>query len=335
MKKQYEEQAEKKRLKKKSIIAIVLIIFMIGVIAGIFKIADSRTVGVQSTDTEKDESIIYKGETYVPKKNISTYLIAGIDSSDKIKKLKEYDGTGQCDTLALVVQDRSTDTCKTLTIDRNTMTNVKSLSDKGEYLATTKIQLSLAHAMSLDHKKRAENTVDAVSNLFDGQKIDGYAMVNMGAIVPVNDMVGGVIVKITDEFPGSKTLIKGKTVTLKGNDAETFVRERKDVGDGLNDNRMKRQQVYEVAFKQAFYKKCNENKKFPLEVYNTLQDYMTTNITAQQFSKLAVLMASAKADTKLTVKGKEGFDDDGWQTFTPDKDSLKQVELELFYKKQK
>ena len=49
MKKQYEEQAEKKRLKKKSIIAIVLIIFMIGVIAGISKIADSRTVGVQST----------------------------------------------------------------------------------------------------------------------------------------------------------------------------------------------------------------------------------------------------------------------------------------------
>ena len=35
MKKQYEEQAEKKRLKKKSIIAIVLIIFAIGVIAGI------------------------------------------------------------------------------------------------------------------------------------------------------------------------------------------------------------------------------------------------------------------------------------------------------------
>ncbi len=87
-----------------------IIIFIIGVIAGIFQIADSRTVGVQSTDTEKDESIIYKGETYVPKKNISTYLIAGIDSSDKIKKLKEYDGTGQCDTLALVVQDRSTDT---------------------------------------------------------------------------------------------------------------------------------------------------------------------------------------------------------------------------------
>ena len=88
MKKQYEEQPEKKRLKKKSIIAIVLIIFMIGVIAGISKIADSRTVGVQSTDTEKDESIVYKGETYVPKKNISTYLIAGIDSSDRLRSSK-------------------------------------------------------------------------------------------------------------------------------------------------------------------------------------------------------------------------------------------------------
>ena len=96
-------------------------------------------------------------------------------------------------------------------------------------------------------------------------------MVNMGAIVPVNDMVGGVIVKITDEFPGSKTLIKGKTVTLKGNDAETFVRERKDVGDGLNDNRMKRQQVYEVAFKQAFYKKCNERRILQRSSFPSLQ----------------------------------------------------------------
>lgn len=335
MKMQYKEQEEKKRLRKRCIIACVVILFGIGVIAGLFKLADSRSLSVANTDTEEDETVTYKGETYVPKKNIATYLVAGIDSSDKIKKITEYDGTGQCDSLALIVQDRSTDTCKVLTIDRNTMTDVKSLTDEGKYVTTTKIQLSLAHAMSLDHKKRAENTVDAVSNLLGGQKIDGYAMVNMSAIVPVNDLVGGVTVKVEDKFPGSKTLIKGKTVTLKGKDAETFVRERKDVGDGLNDNRMKRQQVYETAFKPAFYEKCSENKKFPLEVYNTLEDYMTTNITAQQFSKLAVLLASEQDDTKLTIQGKEGFDDDGWQTFTPDKDSLKQVEMELFYKKQK
>lgn len=62
MKKQYEEQAEKKRLKKKSIIAIVLIIFMIGVIAGISKIADSRSVGVTEYRIRKKMSLLFTKE---------------------------------------------------------------------------------------------------------------------------------------------------------------------------------------------------------------------------------------------------------------------------------
>lgn len=214
MKDIYEEQEAKKRLRRKSVLAVILIFMIVGGLAGAFKFADSRKTGVADTSVEEEDAITYEGKTYVPRKNVSTYLIAGIDSSDKIKKIKKYDGTGQCDTLALVVCDRSTDTAKILTIDRNTMADVKSLSDEGECLATSKIQISLAHAMSLDHKKRAENTVDAVSALLGGAKIDGYAMINMGAIQPVNDMVGGVTVKVTDEFPGSKTLIKGKTVTL-------------------------------------------------------------------------------------------------------------------------
>ena len=75
------------------------------------------------------------------------------------------------------------------------------------------------------------------------------AMVNMSAIEVVNDMVGGVTVTIEDDFPDSDTLIKGQTVTLHGKDAERFIRERKTVADGLNENRMSRQAQYEEAFK--------------------------------------------------------------------------------------
>ena len=60
----------------------------------------------------------------------------------------------------------------------------------------------LAHALSLDHETRAENTV-VVSTLLGGHKIDGFAMVNMSAIEVVNDMVGGVTVTIEDDFPDS------------------------------------------------------------------------------------------------------------------------------------
>ena len=146
----------------------------IGSAAGVLTSANSHAVTRSaSSSTQDTDQITYKGVTYVPKGNLETYLFAGIDSPDKITEIKEYDGTGQCDVLLVLVRDRSTDTCKFLTIDRNTMTPVKSLADDGSYIDTTECQLSLAHAMSLDHETRAENTVDAVSTLLGGHKIDG------------------------------------------------------------------------------------------------------------------------------------------------------------------
>ena len=215
------------------------------------------------------------------------------------------------------------------------MTDVRSLSDDGEYIDTTKAQISLAHAMSLDHETRAENTVDAVSSYLGGHEIDGYAMVNMGAIQMVNDMVGGVTVTVDEDFPDSDTLIKGQTVTLTGPDAERYIRERKTVADGLNQNRMSRQAQYEEGFRTAFSAKCSEDKKFPLTMYHALEEYMTTNISAKKFSRLSLLLTDEKEDTKITIEGTYGFDDDDWQTFTPDPDSLQQAILQLFYKEEK
>ena len=220
-------------------------------------------------------------------------------------------------------------------IDRNTMTPVKSLADDGSYIDTTECQISLAHAMSLDHETRAENTVDAVSTLLGGHKIDGFAMVNMSAIEVVNDMVGGVTVTIEDDFPDSDTLIKGQTVTLHGKDAERFIRERKTVADGLNENRMSRQAQYEEAFKPVFQAKCSEDKTFPLDLYHALEDYMTTNISAKKFSRLALLLSDEKEEEKVSIEGTADFDEDGWQTFTPDPDSLQEAILSLFYKEKK
>ncbi len=189
--------------------------------------------------------------------------------------------------------------------------------------------------MSLDHETRAENTVDAVSTLLGGHKIDGFAMVNMSAIEVVNDMVGGVTVTIEDDFPDSDTLIKGQTVTLHGKDAERFIRERKTVADGLNENRMSRQAQYEEAFKPVFQAKCSEDKTFPLDLYHALEDYMTTNISAKKFSRLALLLSDEKEEEKVSIEGTADFDEDGWQTFTPDPNSLQEAILSLFYKEKK
>ena len=330
----YRRRQDKKRLYKGLGIAVGILILGIAVIGAVLGMADHYRINSGSS-TDSREIITYKNETYVKKGNLETYLIAGIDAPGKVEKVTEYDGTGQCDVLAVIVRDRSTDQCKLLSIDRNTITAVKSLDNDGTYLDTTDIQLSLAHAMGFDQQVRAENTVDAVSHLLGDQTIDGYAMVNMGAIQVVNDMVGGVTVTIEDDFTDSDpTLKKGETVTLMGEHAENYIRGRKDVADGSNQNRMSRQSNYEEAFKPAFRSKCAENSKFPLEVYHAMEDYMTTNISAKKFCRLAILMSDENQDEKVAISGTYGLDEDGWQTFTPDEDSLQEAILELFYQKQ-
>lgn len=330
----YRRRQDKKRLYKGLGIAAGVLILGIAVIGAVLGMADHYRINSGSS-TDSREIITYKNETYVKKGNLETYLIAGIDASGKVEKVTEYDGTGQCDVLAVIVRDRSTDQCKLLSIDRNTITAVKSLDNDGTYLDTTDIQISLAHAMGFDQQVRAENTIDAVSHLLGDQTIDGYAMVNMGAIQVVNDMVGGVTVTIEDDFTDrDPTLKKGETVTLMGEHAENYIRGRKDVADGSNQNRMSRQSNYEEAFKPAFRSKCAENSKFPLEVYHAMEDYMTTNISAKKFCRLAILMSDENQDEKVAISGTYGLDEDEWQTFTPDEDSLQEAILELFYQKQ-
>ena len=330
----YRRRQDKKRLYKGLGIAAAVLVIGIAVIGVILGMADHYQINSDSS-TDSRETITYKNETYVKKGNLETYLIAGIDAPGKVEKVTEYDGTGQCDVLAVIVRDRSTDQCKLLSIDRNTITAVKSLDNDGTYLDTTDIQISLAHAMGFDQQVRAENTVDAVSHLLGDQTIDGYAMVNMGAIQVVNDMVGGVTVTIEDDFSDiDPSMKKGETVTLMGEQAEKYVRSRKEVADGSNQNRMSRQSNYEEAFKPAFRSKCAENSKFPLEVYHAMEDYMTTNISAKKFCRLAILMSDENQDEKVSISGTYGLDEDDWQTFTPDEDSLQEAILELFYQKQ-
>ena len=330
----YRRRQDKKRLYKGLGIAVGVLALGIAVIGVVLGMADHYRINSDSS-TDSREMITYKNETYVKKGNLETYLIAGIDAPGKVEKVTEYDGTGQCDVLAVIVRDRSTDQCKLLSIDRNTITAVKSLDNDGTYLDTTDIQISLAHAMGFDQQVRAENTVDAVSHLLGDQTIDGYAMVNMGAIQVVNDMVGGVTVTIEDDFSDvDPSMKKGETVTLMGEQAEKYVRSRKEISDGSNQNRMSRQSTFEEAFKPAFRNKCAENSKFPLEVYHAMEDYMTTNISAKKFCRLALLLSDESEDEKLSISGTYGLDEDGWQTFTPDADSLQEAILELFYKKQ-
>ena len=178
-----------------------------------------------------------------------------------------------------------------------------------------------------------ENVVKAVSNFLGGQKIDGYAAVNMGAIGTINNLAGGVTVTIEDDFSKvDKTMKQGETITLTDEQAVHFIHDRFDVGDESNTQRMKRQEVYKAGLKDNLAAKCSEDNTYPLTIYDALGDYMVTDISSQKFSKLALLVLKEKDAGTVSIAGTETIDDLGFVEVEPDADSLQRAIVELFYK---
>lgn len=324
---------EKLILYKKLALAAAVVIVLCVIAAAVLKYADSKQLEAEEEYGSELEVVEINGKKYVPKKNIEVYLFIGVDVWDEVTEATDYGEAGQCDYLYLMVRDLSDGTYKTLPINRNTITTVKTIDLDGSYLGESDIQIAFAHAHGNGMEDSCENVVDAVSNLLYGQEIDGYAAVNMGAISIMNNLADGVTVTIEDDFSKvDESLVMGETITLTDEQAVTFVRGRTNVADETNENRMERQSVYMDGLEKNLKAKIQTDGEFPLEIYEALQDYMVTNINSQKFSKLALLVASDKNEGELTIEGIEGIDDTGFATFEADEESLGEVVAELFYK---
>ena len=311
--------SEKKRIYKK--LGLVIAAILVVCIALAIALRPTKgNVSHNASGTQAVEGMIeVDGVKYVPKKNIETYLFMGIDNMG--------------DVVMLMVRDLTDGTYKPLSIDRNTIVEQDTLDPDGTYVATSPAQLALAHENGDGMEISCENVVKAVSNFLGGQKIDGYAAVNMGAIGTINNLAGGVTVTIEDDFSKvDKTMKQGETITLTDEQAVHFIHDRFDVGDESNTQRMKRQEVYKAGLKDNLAAKCSEDNTYPLTIYDALGDYMVTDISSQKFSKLALLVLKEKDAGTVSIEGTETVDDLGFVEVEPDADSLQRAIVELFYK---
>ncbi len=332
---------------------IYLSIFVVLCVAGILAIL---FIGEPEESAKKhnrtDKIVKIGGVECMPKANIETYLIIGTDVKGKLTKdvvktttkkrepgettakadEKDTYNPGRADVITLLVIDREKNTYALLPIDRDTITAVDSLDENGNYLATTDIQLALAYECADGKEQSCENTMKAVSNLLHDQYIDEYAVLSQDAIKKINNMVGGVTVKIKDDFSQSdKSLKKGETVKLSDDQAAHFVHDRMNVGDGSNECRMRRQNDYLKDLKKKVGEKTDKNPGFPLQAYKNLDDYMVTSIASNDASKITKAVLKNKYLGTFKIKGKTKVDDYGYNAFYPDKNSLNEVVRKLFY----
>lgn len=279
-----------------------------------------------------EDTIDVDGISYRRRKDVTSILLMGVDRDSDTVVTGNRNG-GQADFLQLLVIDSSEQRITRLPIDRDTMTPITILGVLGNKSGVRTSQICLSHGFGDGKEESCELTVSAVSNLLLGTQIDNYVAMNMDGISALNDAVGGITVTLEDDFSAlDASMTKGKTMTLKGDQAEIFVRSRRSVGVGTNEARMARQQQYIAQLAEQIDGRIHTDQSFMGSLYDELEAYLVTDLSRGTL----INQAWTSRDYERTVMGLEGehqVSADGFMQFYADEAALKQVVLELFYQK--
>lgn len=320
------------------VLGIAAAVSLLIIVGYIMERSTGRTNGDNTSKTvadilggEQAAPVYFNGKQYRRNPDVEAYLFMGIDRTGEAQSSGSYNGGGQADVQLLLVVDQAQESFRVLQINRDTMTEVEILGVQGDVIGTEYEQIALAHFYGNGLEKSCENTVRAVSNLLYGVDIDGYAAIHMEAIPILNDMLGGVTVTVEDDFSlVDPTLIQGQTITLRGEQATHFIRNRYDVGDESNLSRMGRHRAYLHGFDEAFTAAARQDQELVLKMYDAAHDYLVTDMGSGPISRLAQQCLGYENGGVITMDG-EARPGETFIEFYPDENSLRQTVLDLFY----
>lgn len=276
------------------------------------------------------EIAYYNGTAYAKKEDLETVLLLGVDIFEG-EAPEGYLNNQQADFLLLLVMDKQHETCTPIQLNRDTMTQIQILGVTGEPAGTFTGQLALAHTYGSGEEDSCENTALAVSNLLYGMEIDHYVSLTMDGVALLNDLVGGVTVEVLDDFSGiDDSLMQGEIVTLKGQQALTYVRSRGGMEDSSNLHRMERQRQYLAALQQQLKAAVRQEDGFTLDALLQLNEYMVSDCTVDQLSDLGDSLAAYQVSDILTTPG-DAQEGEEFIEFTVDEAALQQLVMDVFY----
>ena len=273
---------------------------------------------------EKDEI------KYFPRQDITTLLIIGVDEDGPVKEKDPNQSSAYADVVALLIFDEKNEVINAIALNRDSMVEMTTLDENGRRKGTFFGQLAFSHSFGNGLEESCENTVWTVSDLLGGAQIDYYAAINMGAIEILNDGVGGVKVNVTDDFSEVGSDIPKGEYTLIGSEAETFVRSRMGLGDGLNVSRMERQKEYVKGFFEAFNAKMEEDSLFAVRLFDSVDEYIVTDCSTETLANLADRYEDYEFGDIVSPKG-EYIRGEKFYEFYIDEDDLSEIVLKYLY----
>lgn len=294
---------------------------------------DGFLMDEQSEELAALGSLKLNGNIYSYYHDFETYLIMGTDKTGADSKV--YQGS-MSDFLMLVIVDKTDNNYSFLPINRDTMSEVRLIQDDGTGVATAELQLCTAHWYGGNAEQSCANTVESISKLFGGLKINGYYAIPMDAIPKLNHSVGGVTVTLLEDFQDiDRQMKKGETLALSDEQAYRYIHDRYGVGDEKNTSRMKRQQQYMEAFFTKAKEKAKSDKAYVGQLFREFEQTATTNLTAKKISGLTNRLIKGTQKGFFEIKGTskigkalgDGIDH---AEFYPDKESIIDVMTKIY-----
>lgn len=276
--------------------------------------------------------IIWHGKKYRYNTHLSNYLLIGIDKRVVQDTSVGQADAGQADLLCLITMDRVKKTVQTLTIPRDTMTQIEIFTPNGESAGKSRDHISLSYAYGDGKYESCRLTEQAVSDLLYGVPIQSSCAISMDGIPKLTEVLGTVTVTVPNNSmeEAYPEFAEGAQVDLTAENTEIFVRYR-DTGKSLSAlDRMDRQQEYFRAAGAAAKEKAASDSGVAARVYEALEPYMTASMNKGDFVNLAKSAAEGTVLKGWTVPGK-GAQGKSFDEYHADDEALQEKIIETFY----
>lgn len=277
--------------------------------------------------------VTYEDTDYLYRDDLLTILFMGMDTSDESNgAVGTYRNGGQSDFLMLLIIDPKTQTISQLHLDRDTMTEISVLGVLGNVAGTRTAQICLSSSFGDGKAQSCELTREAVERLLLGTRVDFYIAVHMNNIALLNDAVGGVPITLDEDFSVlDSAMTLGKTINLTGTQAELYVRSRRNVGDGSNASRIRRQQTYLNATIETITQRVSENSGYVATIFDQIADILLTDMKRGRIINEANKAMRYKNIETIQLPGEHRIGDSGFMEFYIDENAVESFVLNTFF----
>lgn len=341
----------KKKRRRWPVVLLVLLLVILtaaGTITGLYlrargnihpngePVIDTDTVGLDDDTApvirDAGKEIEYKGSTYVFNENIITVALLGIDKETLGLDYGKVGTGGQADTIALALYDTKSGKINVVVIPRDTMAEINIYDVGGQYIDIREQQICVAYAYGDGKKTSCENTIRSINRLLLGIPVDYYLAMDMDGIPALNDAIGGVTLNCLETI-GRFT--EGERITLTGEDADAYVRDRDMSKLDSDTARRERQKQYMQEYIDQAVPMIRSDFSVLRNLYDKAMKYVITDIPFGTVSYLASTAArnSVAVSDFITVPGtyEQG---EVLAEYRTDKTAVFEMILSLYYIKQ-